>query len=210
MDRRRFSTGLWVASAALLAAASGSRTLAAAPNGVDVEAILNDPAAPVSGNPDGDVTIVAFLDYNCPFCKRAEPGLQRLVSDDGKIRLVAKDWPILAQSSVYAARLALAAKYQGKYPAAHAALMAMRGQGLESAMRAAVGSSGVDMTRLDRDLAANDSQIMALIRRNAAQAKALGLQGTPVYLIGPYLVAAALTYDEFSDVVAKFRARSGK
>ena len=96
--------------------------------GVDANAILNDPEAPVSGNPKGDVTIVAFLDYNCPFCKKAEPDLLRLVKADGRIRLVHKDWPILGDASVYGAQLALAAKYQGRYDEVHRALMGIPGR----------------------------------------------------------------------------------
>jgi len=76
------------------------------------EMILNDPDAPIGGNPKGDVTIVAYLDYNCPFCKKSTPDLDRIVKEDGKIRLVYKDWPILFPTSIYGAQLALAAKIQ--------------------------------------------------------------------------------------------------
>ena len=96
--------------------------------GIDQNAILNDPEAPVSGNPKGDLTIVAFLDYNCPFCKKAEPDLIRLVKADGRIRLVHKDWPILGDASVYGAQLALAARYQGRYDDVHRALMGIPGR----------------------------------------------------------------------------------
>src|SRR5258708_13131031 len=75
------------------------------------DAILNDPAAPVAGNPKGDLTIVTFFDYNCPFCKKAEPNLERLVKADGKIRLLYKDWPILTEASVTAAHLVLASNH---------------------------------------------------------------------------------------------------
>lgn len=78
------------------------------------------------GNPKGNITIVTFFDYNCPYCKKAEPDLERVVKEDGQIRLVYKDWPILTKASVYGAQMALAAKYQGKYDAVHAALMAIR------------------------------------------------------------------------------------
>ncbi len=124
MNRRHFlhAAALVAASTPLLSIA-GAPTFAAA-GAIDVEGILNDPATPVGGNPDGDVTIVAFMDYNCPFCKKSSPDLERFVKDDGKVRLVYKEWPILADSSVYGARLALAAKYQGKYLDAHLALMA--------------------------------------------------------------------------------------
>jgi protein-disulfide isomerase len=173
---------------------------------IDVNAILNDPAAPVGGNPKGDVTIVAFLDYNCPFCKKATPELEKLVKTDGHIRLVYKDWPILTEASVYGAHLALAAKYQGKYERVHNALMAVPGRGNgDDAMLAAVKNSGVDMDRLNADLKAHDADISALIKRNVEQAQALGLEGTPVFLIGPFKVAAALDYSDFKKVVARVR-----
>ena len=88
--------------------------------------------------------------------------------------------------------------------------MAIHGKADDSAMREAVKSAGVDMDRLDKDLAAHGPEIMALIKRNKAQADALGLQGTPVYLVGPFLVAQPLNYEGFSEVVANFRAHIGK
>ncbi len=187
------------------------RSAAAKAGSLFVDAVLNDPDAPVAGNPDGDVAIVAFLDYNCPYCKRTAPDLKRFLSTDGKVRVVYKDWPILAELSVYGARLALAAKLQGKYGAAHDALMGIRGQKVsEASMREAVRAAGVDMAALDRDLNAHGSDIADLLKRNDDQAKVLGLQGTPVYLIGPYIVAAALDYDGFQKAVATFRAHIGK
>jgi protein-disulfide isomerase len=176
--------------------------------GVDPNAILNDPEVPVSGNPKGDLTIVAFLDYNCPFCKKAEPDLIRLVKADGRIRLVHKDWPILGDASVYGAQLALAAKYQGRYDAVHRALMAIPGRKIpKERMLEAVAASGVDVARLEEDRKAHQAEIAALLQRNLDQADALGLQGTPVFLIGQLKVAAALDYDGFRQAVAQARAR---
>ena len=106
MQRRTFLAGATATLAATLAVRPGA-ALAEAKTSLDD--ILRDPAAPVGGNPEGDVTIVAFTDYNCPFCKKAEPDLERAVREDGNIRLVYKDWPILTQASVHGARLALAA-----------------------------------------------------------------------------------------------------
>ncbi|SFG78450.1 DsbA family protein [Methylobacterium gossipiicola] len=176
--------------------------------GVDPNAILNDPEVPVSGNPKGDLTIVAFLDYNCPFCKKAEPDLTRLVKADGRIRLVYKDWPILGDASVYGAQLALAAKYQGRYDEVHRALMAIPGRKIpKERMLEAVATSGVDVGRLEEDRKAHQAEIAALLQRNLDQADALGLQGTPVFLIGQLKVAAALDYDGFRQAVAQARAR---
>ncbi|MDV2985111.1 UNVERIFIED_CONTAM: DsbA family protein, partial [Methylobacteriaceae bacterium AG10] len=174
--------------------------------GVDPNAILNDPEVPVSGNPKGDLTIVAFLDYNCPFCKKAEPDLTRLVKADGRIRLVHKDWPILGDASVYGAQLALAAKYQGRYDEVHRALMAIPGRKIpKERMLEAVAASGVDVARLEEDRKAHQAEIAALLQRNLDQADALGLQGTPVFLIGQLKVAAALDYDGFRQAVAQAR-----
>ncbi|MGB8278917.1 MAG: DsbA family protein [Methylovirgula sp.] len=181
------------------------------PSELTREAILNDPDAPVGGNPKGDVTIVAFEDYNCTRCKSAEPALQKLIKDDGHIRLVYKDWPILAATSTYGAELALAAKYQGKYVAVHNLLMRIPGTGVsKEAMDRALRAAGVDIDRLGKDLQSHHEEIHALIRRNDAQAVGMGFQGTPVFLIGPYQVAAALDYDGFKKVVAQARAQEGK
>lgn len=172
---------------------------------VDVDAILNDPEAPVAGNLKGDVTIVAFLDYNCPFCKTSAPDLERIVKTDGKIRLVYKDWPILSDASVYGAQLALAANYQGRYDSVHKALMNIPGRKADKEkMLQAVKASGVDMTRLQADLTANGKKIAALLRRNLAQAQSIGLNGTPTYLIGPFRTST-LDYEGFKQVVADAR-----
>lgn len=205
MQRRDFIR-IAAAAAALPFFLSG-RPGAALAQGIDTDAILNDPDAPVSGNPKGDVTIVAFTDYNCPFCKKSEPDLNRIVKEDGKIRLVHKDWPILTKASVYGAQLALAAKYQGKYDLVHGALMAIPGIKVpEDRMLAAVKASGVDMARLDADLKTHSADIAALLQRNMGQANALGLQGTPTYLIGPFRTMA-LDYKGFKEALAEARRR---
>ncbi len=175
---------------------------------LSVDAILNDPQAPVAGNPKGDITIVAFLDYNCPFCKKSAPDLERIVKTDGKIRLVYKDWPILTPASIHGAQLALAAKYQGKYDEVHHALMSIPGMKIsKEKMTEAVQKSGIDMDRLNADLKQHGAEIQALIQRNLDQADALGLSGTPVYLIGPFKASGALTYEQFQQAVSQARAQ---
>ena len=87
-----------------------------------------DPNAPILGNPDGDVTIVEFFDYNCPYCKRAMPEVNALMAEDTSVRLVLREWPILSEGSAFAARAALASRQQGKYAEMHDALMRMRGK----------------------------------------------------------------------------------
>ncbi|MEZ0168249.1 DsbA family protein [Microvirga sp. TS319] len=178
---------------------------------ISVDAILNDPHAPIGGNPKGDITIVAFLDYNCPFCKQSAPELEKLVKADGRIRLVYKDWPILTPASFHGAQLALAAKHQGKYEQVHHALMAIPGRRIgKDAMTEAVQKSGIDVERLNGDLKQHGTEIQALLQRNLAQADALGLTGTPVYLIGPFKVSGALTYEQFRKAVADAREQGGQ
>ena len=173
---------------------------------IDVNAILNDPEAPEGGNPEGDVTIVAFLDYNCPFCKKSAPDLERVVKTDGKIRLVYKDWPILSEASVYGAQVAIGAKYQGRYETVHKALMGIPGRKIpQERMLDAVKASGVDLERLQADLDANREKISELLRRNLAQADSLNLAGTPTYLIGRYKTST-LDYAGFLRAVSAARA----
>ena len=208
MNRRALlRSAALVSLATLFTAPLVTAEKAAAPP-LNVEELLFDPAAPTGGNPKGDVTIVTFFDYNCGYCKKASPALEKLVTEDGNIRLVYKDWPILSETSVVGAQMALAAKYQGKYEAAHNALMGVRGGLSSSNMGAALKQAGVDVARLSADLKSKAPEIGALLKRNLDQANALELQGTPVYLIGPYKVAAALDYEAFKGVVRDARERA--
>ncbi len=215
-------TGIRLVMASLTLMSPGLSGLAGAqelggglrPEDFTLDAIVNDPNAPVVGNPKGDVTIVAFEDYNCPFCKKADPALLRLVKDDGHIRLVYKDWPILADTSLYGAELALAAKYEGKYEIVHQALMHVppgENEGDDKAvMDKAVTAAGVDLAPLKKDMGDHIVEIGTLLQRNNAQALAMGFRGTPVFLIGPYLVAAAPDYNGFKKIVAAARAHTKK
>jgi len=176
---------------------------------MSAEMILNDPEAPVGGNPNGDVTIVSFFDYNCPFCKRTVAPLKAVLASDGNVRHVYKDWPILAPTSIFGAKLALAAKHQNRYEDAYDALMGIDGPRVpEDRMRQALESAGFDMTALETEASRRDAEITTVLQRNNAQAEGLGLQGTPVFLIGPFLVASALDEDGFRQVVADAREAS--
>lgn len=173
--------------------------------------LFNDPESPTAGNSNGNLTIVDFFDYNCPFCKATAPHLERIVRSDGNIRVVYKDWPILEETSISGARLALAAKYQGKYLAAHEAMMNIPGTGVTvEKMLAAIRKTDVDIDRLNQDMKINASAIDALIKRNLEQADAIGLQGTPGFLVGKFRVNQALTYEGFQHVVADAREAAAK
>lgn len=202
LRRRTLLSGL-----AALAAAGFAMPVRA--DDMSAEMILNDPEAPVGGNPNGDLTIVSFFDYNCPFCKRTVEPLNTVLESDGNVRHVYKDWPILAQSSVYGAKLALAAGYQNRYEEAYLALMGIEGSRVpEEQMRQALEGAGFDTAGLETEANRRDAEITALLQRNNAQAEGLGLRGTPVFLIGRFLVASALDEDGFRQVVADAREAS--
>lgn len=205
MYRRNLLLTVLAASTALPFVASLPSNAAA--QGVDVRAVLRDPDAPEGGNPKGDVTIVAFTDYNCPYCKKSAPDLKRVIAEDGHVRLVYKDWPILTDASTYGAQLALAAKYQGKYEIVHDALMAIPGKQVPNdEMLKAVEATGIDMKQLNADLKTHGHEISALLKRNMEQAEALGMQGTPTYLIGPFR-ASTLDYNGFKQALTEARRR---
>lgn len=192
-------------SASLIVA---SRTAWADDGKITREMVFNDPGSPTSGNPKGDITIVDFFDYNCPYCKESEQALDEVVKKDGNVRVAYKDWPILSETSVIGARLALGANYQGKYLGAHNALMQLPGEDVpQGFMIDAVKGAGVDMTRLDADMAKHSDEILAQMKKNQAVALAVGFQGLPATLVGVFKVNAALDEKGFRQVIADARAR---
>src|SRR5262245_11281707 len=137
-------------------------------------AVLRDPDNPVVGNPEGDITIVEWFDFNCPYCRKLEPELRQVVQDDGKVRLVLKDWPILGPVSVAAARMALACKYQDKYAPAHDALIGVSSKLTEPRIDELLAGAGIDIDRAKRDLTDNAKAIDGILKRNNEQAEGLG------------------------------------
>ncbi len=167
--------------------------------------VLRDPEIPVLGNPDGDISIVEYFDYNCPYCRRIAPEISQVVQDDGKVRLVLKDWPILGETSKIAARMALATKYQDKFLPAHEALIGVSSKLTEPRIRELLTGAGVDMDRLNRDLAAKAKEIDAILARNNDQALAFEFRGTPSFIVGKFRVPGVLTMAEFEQVIADAR-----
>jgi protein-disulfide isomerase len=169
------------------------------------DAVLRDAEIPVVGNPDGDITIVEFFDFRCPYCRKVHPDLLKVVKEDGNIRLVFKDWPIFGGVSVDAAKLVLASKYQGKFAQAHEALITSK-TGLTSAnLRPILLKAGIDADRAARDLEANSAAIEALLARNNAQAEAFGFNSTPSFIIGTFRVPFVLDAEGFKLAVADAR-----
>jgi protein-disulfide isomerase len=172
--------------------------------------VLRDPDIPVAGNAAGDITIVEYFDYLCPYCRKLEPELQQVVQDDGKVRLVLKDWPILGPVSVAAARMALASKYQDKFLKAHEALISVNSKLTEPRIRELLAGAGIDVDRLDRDLAGNAKAIDAILARNNDQATAFGFRGTPSFIIGKFRVPGVLTMAQFDQAIADARKAAKK
>lgn len=174
------------------------------------DSVLRDPEIPALGNPKGDLTVVEFFDYQCPYCRKMAPELAKLTQDDGNIRLVLKDWPVFGDVSVYAAKLALASKYQDKYPQAHQALIEADGKLTPDSVSGLLAKAGVDVAAATSDLAAHQKTIDDLLARNSAQADAFGFQGTPGFIVGTFRVPGVLEMKVFKQVIADARAAAKK
>jgi protein-disulfide isomerase len=165
--------------------------------------VFDDPATPVGGNPQGDVTIVEFFDYRCPYCKQVHPAIQKLLDQDRKLRFVYKEFPVLGEQSDIAAHAALAARLQGKYEALHNAMMAAKGQITEEMVYRLAASIGLDVDRLKHDM--TDPEIDRALSANRSLAKALELRGTPGFIIGDHVIPGAIDLDALKTMVADAR-----
>src|SRR5579863_7206214 len=167
--------------------------------------LLHDASSPIGGNPNGDVTIVEFFDYRCPYCKEQEPGIEALLKEDPKVRIVYKEFPILGPESVTASRVALAALKQGldKYTRFHVAMMNTKGQITEAVIMKVAAESGLDMNRIKSDMKSTD--IQATIQRNYALADALDIKGTPAILVGDTLEPGAVDLAQLRKLIADAR-----
>ena len=165
-----------------------------------------DPNAPVLGNPDGDVTVIEFFDYNCPYCRRAMPEVQGLLDGDDNVRLVYREWPILGDGSVFAAKAALAARQQGKYEEFHWALMGMQGRAEEASVLRIAKELGLDIEQLKADM--ESPEIEEHIATSKRLTAALGFQGTPAFVIGESLVPGLVQEDQLKALVESVRNSS--
>ncbi len=168
--------------------------------------ILNHPMTPVSGNKNGDVTVVEFFDYQCGFCKRTLPTMLEILKQDKKLRVVWKELPILGPVSQIAARAAMAAQKQGKYLPFHVAVMGARGQLTANKIFRLAKKVGLDVDRLKRDM--KDPAIDAYLRETIRLAQSIGINGTPGFIIGDKLVPGAIERDRMMELIANARSRS--
>ena len=170
--------------------------------------VMTDASSPRSGPRGADLSVAVFTDYRCPACRRADPEMRRAVEADGTVTVVYKDWPIFGERSERAARVALASAVQGIYPAVHHAFMAAPDLD-ERALRAVIERTGGDWARLEADLRRSTAAINEQLAGNARQAFALGLGGTPGYLIGMRRVRGALDESGFRAAFDAARSRNG-
>jgi protein-disulfide isomerase len=162
--------------------------------------LYDNPQTPVGGNPQGKITLVEFFDYRCPYCKETQPSIEKLAAEDGQLRLVYKEFPILGPVSVTAAHAALAAGRQGKYEAFHRTMMAARGNITDDTVFAVAKSVGLDVVQLKRDMAA--PEVKEAVEANTKLAEALGITGTPSFVIGDRLVPGAVDLAGLHKLVA--------
>ena len=168
--------------------------------------LMEDPQAPIFGNPAGDVTVVEFFDYRCPYCRQMDPLLRNLVHDDPGVRIVQKELPILGPQSVFAARVALAANKQGKHLQFHEALMAKRSNFDEASILEVAETVGLNVARLKTDMASPD--VDAEILKGAQIAKELRLTGTPAFIVGSELIPGATNFETLKALVDDARRDS--
>lgn len=169
------------------------------------EVIENSPTTPVYGNPDGDVTIVEFFDYSCGYCKRVFPEVVDLVENDGKIRYVLKELPILSEVSNFAARAALGVWNLApeKYFEFHTVMMEMRGGLTEAKVLKAATEAGIDQDKLEAEMKSQEVATELGVTRHMAQL--LGITGTPAFIIGDGIFPGALPRERLERIVAQAR-----
>ena len=202
LSRRGFLAATAAGCAALL-----TRPGHAASDPTSKQAVLHDPEVPVLGNPKGDVTIVEYFDYQCPYCKKAYPDVEKIVEADGNIRLVMKDWPIFGPPSVYASHLTLAA---GPHHAkALDALMSTEGRLTDAMIDDRLKAAGFDVAALKRAYERDKKRIDGIIDRNSAQAEAFGFFGTPAYIVGTVIFPGVPRMEDLRQAITEARAKSG-
>ncbi len=169
--------------------------------------IYADQDSPMSGNPKGDVTIVAFFDYYCGYCRQSLPNLESLIANDKSVRIIYKEFPIMSLKSDLVARAALAAKRQGKYLEFHKALLETDETG-EEAVKFVSAKLNLDSEQLQKDM--NDPKITEALNRNAKLAASLNVSGTPAYIIGGQIIPGAIDTDSLTKIVTAERAKLAK
>jgi len=169
------------------------------------DAIYNQPDQIVLGNPNGDVTLVEFFDYNCGYCRNALPDLAALLAEDTNLRVILKEFPILSNESIDAARVGvLVGQSDADYWTFHEALFTSRGKVDKAVALAAATDLG--LSSVDLELRMKDESVAKTIQNSYEIAQALGISGTPTYIIGNEVIPGAIGVDELRTRIANMRA----
>jgi len=160
---------------------------------------------PMTGNPEGDITLVEFFDYNCGYCRRALEEINKVLKDDKNLKVVFMDMPILGPSSVVAAKWSLAAHKQGKYFEYHQAVMDHNGQKDEKVLEKIAKDLDLDLKQLKKD--ANSDDIQKIIDENIATAASLNIRGTPGFVIAGQIFPGFMQADRIRDILKQERAK---
>jgi protein-disulfide isomerase len=166
------------------------------------ELLERDPGAPVAGNPEGDVTLVEFFDYRCPYCRAIAPTVMGLAESDRGLRIVFREWPILSRESAFAARAALAARWQGRYVDLHMALMQLDELTPET-VRSTARQLGLDLARLEADM--QRPEVQKHLDDSERLTQALGISGTPAFVIGDHVVPGMADRATLEALIARAR-----
>jgi protein-disulfide isomerase len=165
--------------------------------------LFNSPRQVVIGNPQGDVTFVEFFDYNCGYCKRAMTDMLDLMKHDAKLKVVLKEFPVLGPGSVEAARVATAVRMQDKsgkkYLEFHQKLLTGRGQADKARALAVAKEVGLDVARIERDMASEETRLS--LEESLSLAEKLGLNGTPSYVIGNDVIVGAVGLEALKEKI---------
>ncbi len=174
------------------------------------DSLENNPETPVGGNINGDVNFIEFFDYRCPYCKMVSPYVMKLIKEDGNIRYVFKEFPILGPQSVVASKAALAAWYQDKtkYVQFHILMMKNKGKLTSKKVMDYAARAGYDVEKLKQGMGSD--RVKAEISRNMQASRALNINGTPTFIIGKTIVPSALSKEDLQDLVKTARADNAK
>jgi len=173
----------------------------------NADEIFRSPDDFVAGAPGGDVTMVEFFDYNCPWCKKSMPILKSLMESDKGLKLVLKEFPILGENSEYAARAALAAKAQGKYMEFHFAMYEHEGK-LDAAVVDGIAQSlGLDVAKMKTDM--ESPTVADIISRNRKLAETLGINGTPGFVIDDEIIPGYVPKEGLAAAIKEVRDSGG-
>jgi protein-disulfide isomerase len=172
------------------------------------KALERDPTAPVLGNPEGDITLSVFFDYNCPHCRKMVGPIGALISSDPQLRVVYREWPVFGEGSDFAARASLASLETGKYWQFHMGLMAMKGRAEEASVLRVARQLGLDQVALRRGMEAEP--VTRHIALSFQLAEHMGLMGTPTFIAGDEAVFGEQSPADLADFVARGRRTLGQ